>query len=288
MSKLIVRGLPLLALFLGVGTTWAKDCEQAKSLDQQARSTTERTQKINLWTRALSECPHPLIAFRLGDAQLDAGNASAALESFDKALQNLKMGSEKTEKLRVTLLGKKAQAYLANGQISEAGAAIGKAMESPQLTDPSMGWLYGVRRAIDTHPARTQMSAEGISRTFVANRAMGSSPRINLYILFDTNADEPNEQGVRQTKELAKALQPYAESAMKILIIGHTDERGEEGYNDALSQRRAESVTRLIASWYPELEDKLKARGKGERKPRYPGKSEEDYRLNRRVEVQIN
>jgi outer membrane protein OmpA-like peptidoglycan-associated protein len=91
-----------------------------------------------------------------------------------------------------------------------------------------------------------------------------------------------------QAQELAKVLADKSGDFKKALIIGHTDVRGDEEYNQDLSQRRAESVVSLLEQWRPELKGRLKPKGKGERKPKYPGEEDDDHRRNRRVEVQLH
>ena len=131
------------------------------------------------------------------------------------------------------------------------------------------------------------MSALAITRSLAASRSIGVSEQIDLYVLFDTDKDQPNAAGLEQAKALSQALASRAAKVKRILIVGHTDVRGTDAYNENLSRRRAEQVSRLLAQWQPELAAKLKPKGKGERQPRYSGTSDEDHRLNRRVEVRL-
>jgi len=72
----------------------------------------------------------------------------------------------------------------------------------------------------------------------------------------------------------------------RIAIEGHTDVRGDATYNQALSQRRAESVrTWLIARGVAAT--RLSATGAGEARPLKTGNTEADHQANRRVEIRI-
>jgi len=72
----------------------------------------------------------------------------------------------------------------------------------------------------------------------------------------------------------------------RIAIEGHTDVRGDAAYNQALSQRRAESVrTWLIARGVAAT--RLSATGAGEARPLKTGNTEADHQANRRVEIRI-
>jgi outer membrane protein OmpA-like peptidoglycan-associated protein len=71
-----------------------------------------------------------------------------------------------------------------------------------------------------------------------------------------------------------------------VAIEGHTDVRGDDAYNQALSQRRAESVRAWLAGRGVAAE-RLTATGAGESRPVRSGDAEADHQANRRVEIRI-
>jgi outer membrane protein OmpA-like peptidoglycan-associated protein len=71
-----------------------------------------------------------------------------------------------------------------------------------------------------------------------------------------------------------------------VAIEGHTDVRGDAPYNQALSQRRAESV-RTWLTQHGVAAGRLGATGAGESRPLRTGSSEADHQANRRVEIRI-
>jgi len=71
-----------------------------------------------------------------------------------------------------------------------------------------------------------------------------------------------------------------------VAIEGHTDLRGDDAYNQALSQRRAESVRAWLAG-RGVTPSRLTATGAGEARPLRTGDSEADHQANRRVEIRI-
>ncbi len=72
----------------------------------------------------------------------------------------------------------------------------------------------------------------------------------------------------------------------RIAIEGRTDVRGDAPYNQALSQRRAESVrTWLVAHGVAAV--RISATGAGESRPVQTGTTEADHQANRRVEIRI-
>ena len=74
---------------------------------------------------------------------------------------------------------------------------------------------------------------------------------------------------------------------VRVVVEGHTDSRGDEAYNQTLSQLRAESVQRyLIGKGVPA--SRMQARGFGESQPEASNDTDEGRALNRRVELSIS
>jgi outer membrane protein OmpA-like peptidoglycan-associated protein len=103
-------------------------------------------------------------------------------------------------------------------------------------------------------------------------------------VFFDFLSSELLKDSYPELQRLADIIKER--KYQKILIAGHTDDRGSDAFNNDLSQKRAESVKKyLISLGIPS--EYLKTLGFGKRKPRYVGKSEEERAGNRRVEVTI-
>jgi outer membrane protein OmpA-like peptidoglycan-associated protein len=93
-------------------------------------------------------------------------------------------------------------------------------------------------------------------------------------LLFPASAGSINE--------LARSL--LAQPTVKALIEVHTDTQGVESHNLSMSQKRADVVVEyLVKLGIPT--GQLEAKGLGESKPINPGKTQEERRLNRRVEL---
>jgi len=75
-----------------------------------------------------------------------------------------------------------------------------------------------------------------------------------------------------------------ADRQRRVVLEGHTDERGGREYNLALGQKRAEAVRRAL-SLLGVTEAQMESVSFGEEKPARAGADEESYRLNRRVEL---
>jgi outer membrane protein OmpA-like peptidoglycan-associated protein len=91
-----------------------------------------------------------------------------------------------------------------------------------------------------------------------------------------------------QAAEEIRAAQPST-----VTVEGHTDSKGTDAYNLALSRRRAESVRRALSAELGDDSPRLRAVGRGESEPVAAntrpdgGDSPKGRARNRRVEVRI-
>lgn len=70
----------------------------------------------------------------------------------------------------------------------------------------------------------------------------------------------------------------------RVLLAGHTDERGSREYNVALGERRASTVASLLRMWGVERHQ-VRLVSYGKERPLYTGHDEEAHKMNRRVEL---
>ncbi len=110
-----------------------------------------------------------------------------------------------------------------------------------------------------------------------------SKGRVVLHgILFDPGKDTIRPESITVLAALAGAMKETPEVAY--LIEGHTDDRGEEGPNQTLSEKRAASVKKwLVGKGIPDKQ--LRTQGFGMSRPAMPNTSEAGRAANRRVEV---
>ncbi len=103
-------------------------------------------------------------------------------------------------------------------------------------------------------------------------------------ILFAVDSDTLRSDLQSDLRALATNLNNYPNSTVD--IIGHTDNTGDAGYNQGLSQRRAQSVRNvLINSGVDGF--RLRAIGRGEDQPVASNLDEAGRAQNRRVEIVI-
>lgn len=108
-------------------------------------------------------------------------------------------------------------------------------------------------------------------------------PKINLTIEFEYNSDRPTPAGMQQLSALGDALRDPSLQSFRFMLVGHTDARGSDGYNQGLSERRALAVQRYLAGSAQIESSRLSTVGFG-RTRLLPNINPDDPR-NRRVEV---
>jgi outer membrane protein OmpA-like peptidoglycan-associated protein len=103
-------------------------------------------------------------------------------------------------------------------------------------------------------------------------------------VLFGYDQAELGTSAQTSLGKLVKILNAYPDT--DIQIIGHTDSKGSDDYNQALSERRANSVATYLRS-NAITSTRVKAVGKGETDPVAANETDDDRALNRRVEFVI-
>jgi outer membrane protein OmpA-like peptidoglycan-associated protein len=104
-------------------------------------------------------------------------------------------------------------------------------------------------------------------------------------ILFPTNSSYLNDNSTKSIADVTKIIkeQPIER---RILVEGHSDKTGTPEYNQWLSEKRAVSVKKYMASLGLDS-NKIRTVGAGDTKPVADNKTKEGRSINRRVEVTI-
>ena len=138
------------------------------------------------------------------------------------------------------------------------------------------------------HPDKNVVSAQEIvkrlSRSFTRGQSPYQGPRVPLIIHFDLNKASIRPESAEQLKEMARALKTQRLVDRLILIEGHADSLGAEGYNQRLSEKRAKSVKEYLVKNFSLPRERFQIRGYGETRPLVPNDTDEHRSMNRRVE----
>lgn len=101
-------------------------------------------------------------------------------------------------------------------------------------------------------------------------------------VLFDTNSDTLKPGADESLNRVAQFLQ--TQPAVKVRIEGHTDSRGSDSYNQALSQRRAQAVASALMARGVDA-SRVQPVGRGMEVPLATNDTAEGRQQNRRVEL---
>ena len=103
-------------------------------------------------------------------------------------------------------------------------------------------------------------------------------------VFFDFDKSNLKPESFVELDKLVELLKKNP--TVKIEISGYTDDKGDEKYNQVLSQKRAESVMDyLIQKGIDKI--RLTAKGYGETQPIAPNDTEENKAKNRRTELKV-
>jgi outer membrane protein OmpA-like peptidoglycan-associated protein len=108
-------------------------------------------------------------------------------------------------------------------------------------------------------------------------------PKIDLEINFDFNSAEIGAKALPSATALGKALSADNLKGGTFVVAGHTDAKGGEGYNQDLSERRAEAIKRFLTEKYGINASNLVIVGYG--KTRLKNQKDPNSGENRRVQV---
>jgi outer membrane protein OmpA-like peptidoglycan-associated protein len=115
----------------------------------------------------------------------------------------------------------------------------------------------------------------------------GGGPSVNIPINFDTGSVVVDEQTRPNIAVLAHALADPSMSGRDFTFIGHSDYRGGDAYNVALSRQRAESISQSVITLEPSLKGRIHVEGHGAREPIDSGTDAQALQANRRLQVFI-
>jgi len=104
--------------------------------------------------------------------------------------------------------------------------------------------------------------------------------------MFEFDSWKLKEEGKEALKAYRKKLGPEFTQAYKVIIIGHTDNTGDESHNMALSLSRANSVADYIIATGTNP-DIVRTIGRGPNDPIASNETREGRKQNRRVDITV-
>jgi peptidoglycan-associated lipoprotein len=129
--------------------------------------------------------------------------------------------------------------------------------------------------------AGSQTQVTPVQADQTAGNTMGPA-NVSRIVLFDYDSYVIKPEYQQIIESHARFLK--ANNGRRVVIEGHTDERGGREYNLALGQRRSEAVRRAL-NLLGVADSQMEAVSFGEEKPAAAGSDESAWAQNRRAEI---
>ena len=151
--------------------------------------------------------------------------------------------------------------------------------ELPKLTHINFRWAhqedlsnpYG-GGALFERRFPMSLVTESVMDTSVSDRGDSSALNVSADVLFDFDSDKVKDSDSKLVDGIANELKKSA-SGQKVTVEGHTDDEGDEKYNVDLSNRRAESVKKVLEPKVKGSGITFETKGFGESKPILPNRT---------------
>lgn len=160
--------------------------------------------------------------------------------------------------------------------------------EVPQPEAPAQSAAPAINLASLTTdlPASERQSAERLLGALEAEKDQrGLSMTVPGELLFAVDSEQIEPAAFDALSNVARLVNLYDQR--DVLIVGHTDAVGDAGYNQRLSERRAELVREFFVENFEISAERLQIEGKGEQEPINTNATADGRNANRRVEVVI-
>ena len=176
-------------------------------------------------------------------------------------------------------------AYLAerHAQAGEARVQAARAQAEVAHAQAERNQILLAARAHEAEAAKQQLAQTQQQLADLQAKQTDRGPVVTLGdVLFDTGSASLKPGADLSLDRLASYLSAHPQT--KILIEGHTDNRGSDEYNDALSERRAQAVANALTS-RGVSPDAIRAVGRGKSLPVASNDTAAGRQQNRRVEI---
>ncbi len=161
--------------------------------------------------------------------------------------------------------------------LAAEGQVAGRAIAAAVMVNKHRSWVYVVEgEAMQTGQAGVDASE------LAAELAAAGKVRLDG-IYFDTGKATLRAESSDALAQVAELMR--ADPSLQLEIVGHTDDIGDAGANQRLSEDRALAVRSALVVDHRVSDRRLRSRGAGESEPVAPNTSEAGRALNRRVEL---
>lgn len=262
----------------------AEDCVAAGESFNQARNAKQINKRLAHLNTSIEHCPTFVAWYIKGRTYQEMEKLSLAGDAFLEAKKYAD-----NDKSVAQSLGRAAEVMFSQNKSQSAMSLLRTAIRTHK---PTPKWMSNLLAKLDNQSEGSVMSAENIANALdkadsEATKSFGVVPAIHLRVNFKYNSAILKGNGKQQVNELAKALTRLSNKGYQFRLVGHTDKRGSNSYNQSLSKKRAEKVRQVIGNKKSSLQSMICVEGKGESELLYEGNTENEHKRNRRVEVKL-
>lgn len=233
----------------------------------------------------IAEQPQPdkeLAAYRvyLANAKVDTARADAETKSAEDQRVTLTAARERA---RLDARTREADAAKVQAATAQAEGAVQRSQADSARADARLA-----NSAAELAAVTSAQQASDYQKQIDALQAKVTERGLVLTlgdVLFSTGRADLKAGSSGNLNKLVAFLGKYPERSA--VIEGYTDSVGSEGYNQGLSERRADAVRSYLIGQGVDSA-RLSASGKGDRSPVAANDTAEGRQQNRRVEVIIN
>lgn len=177
-------------------------------------------------------------------------------------------------------------AAIGTGAGAVAGAAVGKAAGGTAegaILGAAVGGTAGaiIGQRMDK---KAEELDEELDNAEIERVGEGIKVTFDSGLLFDFDSATLRPAAERDLAEFANTMEEF--DGARILIVGHTDAKGPDSYNQELSERRSASAADYLEGQGIDP-SRLNTAGRGESEPVASNETAEGRQQNRRVEVAI-
>ena len=177
-------------------------------------------------------------------------------------------------------------AAIGTGAGAAVGAVIGKTLGNTAAGAIAGAVVGGTTGAIiggnmDKKAKELEEEMEGVS---VQRVEEGIAVSFDSGILFDFDSSTLRQEGYDNLRKLVRIIN--RDNDTTLMIVGHTDSRGDANYNQRLSERRAQSASTFMVS-QGLASSRIEVVGRGEYEPLSENETDAGRQKNRRVEIAI-
>ncbi len=166
------------------------------------------------------------------------------------------------------------------------GAAVGHANGSTAKGAIIGAAVGGAAGAVIGHQMDQQAKEiqQNIPGAVVERVGEGLQVTFESGLLFDFDSDVLRAEARKNLTTFAQSLDKYPNT--DVLVVGHTDNKGTDDYNQSLSARRAGAAENYLVS-QGVVRTRMRSTGRGEAEPVATNDTDAGRQQNRRVEVAV-